>query len=267
MNLSRVGEISKTQTNVKKAGKGGGLLVLFPGSWEDALAPGSGGAGQGLFPHAKNWEQAQGRGRGGGSALPSSGIAASPPGPAAGQGQHRQPEPFPPNGGPAFTLGPGPGGPEARADPGKGENSLLCRSDGAAVGSGAAGGGRRDPAGNAGPRDLARSVLETHGQDLRLLKLLGVARTSFDWGTHFSINFTARQPPCPKPPPDPRGCRGRPGRVQRCSAQVSVFTFLPDVPLSMVECGQEPVRAPGPAPWGGDTRVSPTLGSVCWVLE
>lgn len=90
------------------------------------------------------------------------------------------------------------------------------------------------------PRELARSVLETHGQELRLLRLLGVARTvgkgvrgvlrdpapsrvrgptellsrqSFDWGTHFSINFTARQPPCPKPAPDPRGCRGRPGRV------------------------------------------------------
>ncbi|XP_041320109.1 uncharacterized protein LOC121351805 isoform X3 [Pyrgilauda ruficollis] len=55
------------------------------------------------------------------------------------------------------------------------------------------------------PRELARSVLETHGQELRLLRLLGVART-----------------------------------VQRCSAQVSVFTFLPDVPLSMVECGREP---------------------------
>ncbi|XP_030827358.1 atherin-like [Camarhynchus parvulus] len=105
------------------------------------------------------------------------------------------------------------------------------------------------------PRELARSVLETHGQELRLLRLLGVARTSFDWGTHFSINFTARQPPCPKPAPDPRGCRGRPGRVQRCSAQVSVFTFLPDVPLSMVECGREPQpgdsaqpRSPGTNP-------------------
>lgn len=34
-------------------------------------------------------------------------------------------------------------------------------------------------------------------------------------------------------------------------AQVSVFAFLPDVPLSMVECGQEPVRAPGPPTLGG----------------
>ncbi|XP_069634518.1 uncharacterized protein [Haliaeetus albicilla] len=92
------------------------------------------------------------------------------------------------------------------------------------------------------PRDLARSVLETHGQELRLLKLLGVTRTIFDWGTHFSINFTARQPACPKNLPDRRGagCQAWPGRVQRCTAQVSVFAFLPDVPLSMVECGQEP---------------------------
>ncbi|KAM9650178.1 uncharacterized protein ACIBXB_012102 isoform 3-T3 [Morphnus guianensis] len=97
------------------------------------------------------------------------------------------------------------------------------------------------PPGLPAPRDLARSVLETHGQELRLLKLLGVTRTTFDWGTHFSINFTARQPACPKNLPDRRGagCRARPGRVQRCTAQVSVFAFLPDVPLSMVECGQE----------------------------
>lgn len=108
------------------------------------------------------------------------------------------------------------------------------------------------PPGLPAPRDLARSVLETHGQELKLLKLLGVARTvgagwampgvwpapdgdpfshrrweaadrsvlfpprqTFDWGTHFSINFTARQPPCPKNLPDRRGagCQARPGRV------------------------------------------------------
>ncbi|XP_033375704.1 uncharacterized protein LOC117245525 isoform X3 [Parus major] len=87
---------------------------------------------------------------------------------------------------------------------------------------------------------------------------------SFDWGTHFSINFTARQPPCPKGAPDPRGCRGRPGRVQRCSAQVSVFTFLPDVPLSMVECGREPVRGSGSASWGWDT-CTPHFGGCFWL--
>ncbi|KAM4794164.1 uncharacterized protein ACIQIH_017272 [Cyanocitta cristata] len=124
------------------------------------------------------------------------------------------------------------------------------------------------PAAVPAPRELARSVLETHGQELRLLRLLGVARTSFDWGTHFSINFTARQPPCPRPPPDPRGCRGRPGRVQRCSAQVSVFTFLPDVPLSMVECGREPQpdgsaqpRSPGTNPGHSSSSSSSSSSS------
>lgn len=53
-------------------------------------------------------------------------------------------------------------------------------------------------------------------------------------------------------------------QVQRCSAQVSVFTFLPDVPLSMVECGREPVRAPGAHP-GGGTRVPITSGGVFWL--
>ncbi|XP_033375701.1 actin cytoskeleton-regulatory complex protein PAN1-like isoform X2 [Parus major] len=127
---------------------------------------------------------------------------------------------------------------------------------------------RAVPAAVPAPRELARSVLETHGQELRLLRLLGVARTSFDWGTHFSINFTARQPPCPKGAPDPRGCRGRPGRVQRCSAQVSVFTFLPDVPLSMVECGREPLpgdsaqpRSPGTSPGHSSSSLSSSSSS------
>ncbi|XP_065486403.1 uncharacterized protein LOC135986344 [Caloenas nicobarica] len=120
------------------------------------------------------------------------------------------------------------------------------------------------------PRDLARSVLETHGQELRLLKVLGVARTTFDWGTHFSINFTARQPACPKNVPERRGggCRARPGRAQRCTAQVSVFAFLPDVPLSMVECDQEPQpggstrpRSPGTPRGGGTSPGHPSSSS------
>ncbi|XP_064018501.1 cathelicidin antimicrobial peptide isoform X4 [Pogoniulus pusillus] len=127
------------------------------------------------------------------------------------------------------------------------------------------------PPGLPAPRDLARSVLETHGQELKLLKVLGVTRTTFDWGTHFSLNFTARRPACPRRLPERRAasCQPRPGRVslapspshnldlghtkmspghsqgrsmpqvQQCRAQVSVFAFLPDVPLSMVECSQE----------------------------
>ncbi|XP_054027404.1 uncharacterized protein LOC128898304 isoform X2 [Dryobates pubescens] len=115
------------------------------------------------------------------------------------------------------------------------------------------------PPGLPAPRDLARSVLETHGQELKLLK-------TFDWGTHFSLNFTARRPACPRSLPERRGasCQPRPGRVQQCRAQVSVFAFLPDVPLSMVECGQEPVRPPGAPTLGtGDSSgdVSHTLGT------
>nr|BAW94539.1 potassium/sodium hyperpolarization-activated cyclic nucleotide-gated channel 4-like isoform X5 [Coturnix japonica] len=62
------------------------------------------------------------------------------------------------------------------------------------------------------PRELARAVLEAHGHDagsqLRLLRLQGVSRT-----------------------------------VRHCVAQVSVFAFLPDAPLSLLECGRQPVRA------------------------
>ncbi|XP_065523076.1 uncharacterized protein LOC136008167 [Lathamus discolor] len=171
---------------------------------------------------------------------------------AAGQGKQRQPDPFPTAAGPSVYPGGEAGGAGAprRADsrfpipscrplpwslrfPGRMALVLgaVLLAAGAAV-----------PPALPAPRDLARSVLETHGQELRLLKMLGVARTTFDWGTHFSINFTARQPACPKNLPDRRGagCQGRPGRVQRCTAQVSVFAFLPDVPLSMVECGKEP---------------------------
>nr|XP_032602465.2 uncharacterized protein LOC115494112 isoform X2 [Taeniopygia guttata] len=198
----------------------------------------------------RNGEQPQGRGRGGGSALRSSSIAASPAGPGASPPRHRAKEntgePIPPRGsGAALHPGAGAGGPEAGAEcVGAARMALLLGAvllaAGAAV-TGAVPGAVTGAVTGAvpAPRELARSVLETHGQELRLLRLLGVTRTSFDWGTHFSINFTARQPPCPKPAPDPRACRGRPGRVQRCSAQVSVFTFLPDVPLSMVECGRE----------------------------
>ncbi|XP_052552933.1 uncharacterized protein LOC128087415 isoform X3 [Tympanuchus pallidicinctus] len=105
------------------------------------------------------------------------------------------------------------------------------------------------------PRELARTVLEAHGRDagsgLRLLKLQGVTRTKFDWGTHFTINLTAREISCPAGPTAPRGaaCRARPGQIQHCVAQISVFAFLPDVPLSLLECSRQTLRAaPLPKP-------------------
>ncbi|KAM6089514.1 uncharacterized protein VSU04_001863 [Chlamydotis macqueenii] len=178
------------------------------------------------------------------------------------QGKLRQPDPVPTAAwGPVFILEPKPaepGGPEPRgrfpirrALPEPTAASLVFPLPGGrmalVLGAVLLAAGAAAPPGVPAPRDLARSVLETHGQELRLLKLLGVARTTFDWGTHFSINFTARQPACPKNLPERRGagCRTRPGRVQRCAAQVSVFAFLPDVPLSMVECGREPQPSGG----------------------
>ncbi|KAM6104158.1 uncharacterized protein LJ206_018278 isoform 2-T2 [Theristicus caerulescens] len=135
------------------------------------------------------------------------GIAASLPDPtAARQGKHRQPDPFAAAAG-ARCLS------WRRSQPSRGApsraHSLVPRlfpgRMALVLGAVLLAAGAAVPPGLPAPRDLARSVLETHGQELRLLKLLGVART-----------------------------------VQRCTAQVSVFAFLPDVPLSMVECGQEP---------------------------
>ncbi|XP_071661549.1 uncharacterized protein [Patagioenas fasciata] len=184
------------------------------------------------------------RGRAGGSVPPS--IAASR---RTCQGKHWQPDPFPAAagapvypGGEAGEIG---GPPSCAESPFPTPQQFLSREP---ISRGATGlpmalvlgavllvtGATAVSPALPAPRDLARSVLETHGQELRLLK-------TFDWGTHFSINFTARQPACPKNGPERHGgCRARPGRAQRCTAQVSVFAFLPDVPLSMVECGQEP---------------------------
>eukprot|EP00076_Gallus_gallus_P017038 XP_015136616.1 cathelicidin-3 isoform X1 [Gallus gallus] len=102
------------------------------------------------------------------------------------------------------------------------------------------------------PSELAHAVLEAHGRDagsgLRLLKLQGVTRTKFDWGTHFTINLTARETACPAGPAAPRGaaCRARPGQqVRHCVAQISVFAFLPDAPLSLLECGRQTPSSSG----------------------
>lgn len=175
------------------------------------------------------------------------------------------------------------------------------------------------------PRDLARSVLETHGQELRLLKVLGVARTvgtgrGTRWGPRVpsgtakppvALSLSAsladvrlgdpfqhqlhrpptrlpqKRPRAPRrrlPSPAGQGKRGQgpPGhkagdrsvsprhsglpcpQAQRCTAQVSVFAFLPDVPLSMVECGQEPVRGLGP-PSLGVTRPHTHFGDDFWL--
>lgn len=40
-------------------------------------------------------------------------------------------------------------------------------------------------------------------------------------------------------PPDPPVLQ----QIQHCVAQISVFAFLPDVPLSLLECSRQTVRA------------------------
>ncbi|XP_042746620.1 uncharacterized protein LOC122190628 isoform X2 [Lagopus leucura] len=69
----------------------------------------------------------------------------------------------------------------------------------------------------------------------------------FDWGTHFTINLTAREISCPAGPTAPRSaaCRARPGQIQHCVAQISVFAFLPDVPLSLLECSRQTPSSSG----------------------
>lgn len=68
------------------------------------------------------------------------------------------------------------------------------------------------------------------GQRQALASLGFPTAPSQGWGLSAS-------PPPSVSPPSPR-------QVQHCVAQISVFAFLPDVPLSMVECGRQPVRAP-----------------------
>lgn len=76
-------------------------------------------------------------------------------------------------------MGPGAGGPrgEARGSfPAMALLLLLLLLGAVPLAAGAALAPAVPPALPA-PRELARSVLETHGQELRLLRLLGVART------------------------------------------------------------------------------------------
>ncbi|XP_064301346.1 methyl-CpG-binding domain protein 6-like isoform X2 [Phalacrocorax carbo] len=207
--------------------------------------------GTGVTVLPRNGERDKGKGpRRGDQPRRASGIAASQPDPGELPPRHHakentgNPIPSPPRRGPGVYPGGEAGragGPEPRRRPIPSSSRSPRGRMALVLGAVLLAAGAAVPPGLPAPRDLARSVLETHGQELRLLKLLGVARTTFDWGTHFSINFTARQPACPKTLADRRGagCQTRPGRVQRCTAQVSVFAFLPDVPLSMVECGRE----------------------------
>ncbi|XP_074842449.1 cathelicidin-2-like [Carettochelys insculpta] len=108
------------------------------------------------------------------------------------------------------------------------------------------------------PRDVARSAVEAYNQEMgtqavfRLLKLKSFQKTQFDWGRHFSFNFTIKETNCRKSVVSYRleDCRYRPdGVIKDCSADVSVLDFLQEAPLTSVKCTQQQwVKKPNKKP-------------------
>ncbi|XP_061443770.1 uncharacterized protein LOC133365598 isoform X2 [Rhineura floridana] len=68
----------------------------------------------------------------------------------------------------------------------------------------------------------------------------------FDWGVHFSMNFTVKETLCQKTAAYRIGdCRYKPnGMIRDCSADVSVLNFLQDSPLTSVKC--QPLQGNNP---------------------
>ncbi|KAM9164644.1 cathelicidin-2-like isoform 2-T2 [Pangshura tecta] len=110
------------------------------------------------------------------------------------------------------------------------------------------------------PRDVARSAVEAYNQEtgtqavFRLFKLKSFHKTQFDWGTHFSMNFTIKETKCRKSAASYRleDCRYRPNGITKdCSADVSVLDFVQEAPLTSVKCIQQvkkPSKKPKPRP-------------------
>ncbi|XP_006114479.2 cathelicidin-2-like [Pelodiscus sinensis] len=108
------------------------------------------------------------------------------------------------------------------------------------------------------PRDVARAAVEAHNQEtgtqavFRLLKLKSFHKTQFDWGRHFSMNFTIKETNCRKSMASYRleDCRYQPNGVTKdCSADVSVLYFLQEAPLTSVKCTQQQgVKKPSKKP-------------------
>ncbi|XP_077160082.1 cathelicidin-2-like isoform X2 [Paroedura picta] len=96
------------------------------------------------------------------------------------------------------------------------------------------------------PRDAARVVVETYNQGtdtpavFKLLKFRSTRKTRFDWGVHFSMNFTIKETGCQKTMTSykPGECRYKPaGEVKECLAEVSFLNFMQDTsPLTSVQC-------------------------------
>uniref|UniRef100_A0A8D0DU43 Vipericidin n=1 Tax=Salvator merianae TaxID=96440 RepID=A0A8D0DU43_SALMN len=94
------------------------------------------------------------------------------------------------------------------------------------------------------PRDVARMAVEEYNQAtgiqavFRLLKLRNTHKTKFEWGVHFSMNFTVKETLCRKTASyDIVDCKYKPnGLVRDCSAEMSVLNFMQDSPLTSVNC-------------------------------
>ncbi|XP_060103940.1 cathelicidin-3-like isoform X2 [Heteronotia binoei] len=99
--------------------------------------------------------------------------------------------------------------------------------------------------GSLAPRDAARVVVETYNQEtetqaiFKLLKFRSTRKTRFDWGVHFSMNFTIKETGCQKTVSSykPAECKYKPsGVIKECSAEVSFLNFMQDTPLTSIQC-------------------------------
>ncbi|KAL8164656.1 UNVERIFIED_CONTAM: hypothetical protein K2H54_001237 [Gekko kuhli] len=115
------------------------------------------------------------------------------------------------------------------------------------------------------PRDAARVAVEAYNQEtetravFKLLKFRSTRKTRFDWGVHFSMNFTIKETGCQKTMTSykPGECKYKPsGAVKECSAEVSFLNFMQDTPLTSVQC--TPVQRGG----GGKSRSPPRPQTV-----
>ncbi|XP_019363559.1 PREDICTED: kininogen-1-like [Gavialis gangeticus] len=126
------------------------------------------------------------------------------------------------------------------------------------------------------PRDVARSAVELYNQEtatnavFRLLKLKNVHKTKFEWGVHFSINFTVKETTCRKSMGSYRieNCQyWHSGQVRQCSAQVSVLDFVQEAPLTSVTCvPQQRVKPKAQAPREVTVRLPGSLSLAAQVV-
>nr|XP_033789117.1 cathelicidin-2-like [Geotrypetes seraphini] len=104
------------------------------------------------------------------------------------------------------------------------------------------------------PKEVARTAVEVYNQQneqagaFKLLKLVLVKKKNFDWGIHFSINFTIKETYCQKTAAyNLQNCKFREnGLVKDCFAEATVLDFIQDTPLASVECHQRDARKQRP---------------------